>query len=119
MGCVQVDWDAVIDAEMARRKLLEDSPIPCVTEEAVVFDTSEIPWWAWVRRFHLPEVSPGRSAGLLEGRKAAGSQPSPFGRAGRRVCVEPRSQLEGGGEGHRGWSTAGASRPASCYEGGS
>lgn len=25
----EVDWDAVIDVEMARRKLLEDSPIPC------------------------------------------------------------------------------------------
>lgn len=53
----EMDWDAVIDAEMARRKLLEDSPIPSTNEEAVVFDTSEIPWWAWVRRFHLPEVS--------------------------------------------------------------
>ena len=26
----------------------------------LLFDTAEIPWWAWVRRFHLPEV---RSAG--------------------------------------------------------
>ena len=41
---------------MARRKLLEDTPIPCTNEDPVVFDTSEIPWWAWVRRFHLPEV---------------------------------------------------------------
>lgn len=47
----------VIDAEMARRKLLEESPIPSTNEEPVLFDTSEIPWWAWVRRFHLPEVS--------------------------------------------------------------
>ena len=54
----EVDWDAVIDAEMARRKLLEDTPIPSITEEAVVFDTADIPWWAWVRRFHLPEVGP-------------------------------------------------------------
>lgn len=52
LGCVQV-----IDAEMARRKLLEDSPIPCTNEDPVNFDTSEVPWWAWVRRFHLPEVS--------------------------------------------------------------
>ena len=22
-----------------------------------MFDTAEIPWWAWVKRFHLPEVS--------------------------------------------------------------
>ena len=47
----------VIDAEMARRKLLEESPIASTQEEPVLFDTSEIPWWAWVRRFHLPEVS--------------------------------------------------------------
>lgn len=46
----------VIDAEMARRKLLEESPIPSTNEEPVFFDTAEIPWWAWVRRFHLPEV---------------------------------------------------------------
>ena len=48
----------VIDAEMARRKLLEESPIPSTNEEPVFFDTAEIPWWAWVRRFHLPEVRP-------------------------------------------------------------
>lgn len=47
----------VIDAEVARRKLLEDYPIPSINEDPVNFDTSEIPWWAWVRRFHLPEVS--------------------------------------------------------------
>ena len=46
----------VIDAEMARRKLLEESPIPSTNEEPVFFDTAEIPWWAWVRRFHLPEA---------------------------------------------------------------
>lgn len=73
------DWDAVIDAEMARRKLLEDTPIPSITEEAVVFDTSEIPWWAWVRRFHLPEVSrPGAGAG-----------------AGRDKAVEALGLVEG------------------------
>jgi len=46
-----------LSTEMARRKLLEESPIPSTNEEPVLFDTSEIPWWAWVRRFHLPEVS--------------------------------------------------------------
>ncbi|KAL4854134.1 Light-harvesting complex-like protein 3 isotype 1 [Chlorella vulgaris] len=57
-------WDAVIDAEMARRKLLEDSPIACTNEDPVLFDTAEIPWWAWVRRFHLPEAEKlnGRAA---------------------------------------------------------
>ncbi|KAI7840742.1 hypothetical protein COHA_005557 [Chlorella ohadii] len=60
----ETDWDAVIDAEMARRKLLEDSPIPCTNEDPVLFDTAEIPWWAWVRRFHLPEAEKlnGRAA---------------------------------------------------------
>lgn len=49
---------------MARRKMLEDTPIPSTNEDAVVFDTSEIPWWAWVRRFHLPEAEKlnGRAA---------------------------------------------------------
>lgn len=58
------DWDKVIDVEMARRSLLEDSPIPCTNEDPVNFDTSEIPWWAWVRRFHLPEAEKlnGRAA---------------------------------------------------------
>ena len=51
-----VSGTQVIDAEMARRKLLEESPIPSTNEEPVFFDTAEIPWWAWVRRFHLPEV---------------------------------------------------------------
>lgn len=61
----RVDWDAVIDAEIARRKLLEDSPIASIND-AVKFDTSEIPWWAWVRRFHLPvaEKVNGRAAML-------------------------------------------------------
>jgi len=60
----EMDWDAVIDAEMARRKLLEESPIPSTNEEPVLFDTSEVPWWAWVRRFHLPEAEKlnGRAA---------------------------------------------------------
>ena len=46
----------VIDAEIARRSLLEATPIPCTNEDAVVFDTATIPWWSWVKRFHLPEV---------------------------------------------------------------
>jgi len=63
-GDGETDWDAVIDAEMARRKLLEDLPIPSTNEEPVLFDTGEIPWWAWVRRFHLPEAEKlnGRAA---------------------------------------------------------
>lgn len=62
----ETDWDKVIDAEIARRSLLESSPIPCTNDDQVVFDTSEIPWWAWVKRFHLPEAEKlnGRAAML-------------------------------------------------------
>ncbi|GFH28894.1 uncharacterized protein HaLaN_27460, partial [Haematococcus lacustris] len=37
---------------------------PSTNEEPVLFDTAEIPWWAWVRRFHLPEAEKlnGRAA---------------------------------------------------------
>ncbi|XP_047080911.1 light-harvesting complex-like protein 3 isotype 1, chloroplastic [Lolium rigidum] len=59
-----VDWDAVIDAEARRRKWLEDSPEASSSDDAVVFDTSIIPWWAWIKRFHLPEAEKlnGRAA---------------------------------------------------------
>lgn len=42
---------------MGRRKLLEDAPVASINDDPVNFDTDEIPWWAWVQRFHLPEVS--------------------------------------------------------------
>ena len=58
------DWDAVIDAEVRRRKWLEDNPESSNNDEPVVFDTSIIPWWSWVKRFHLPEAE------LLNGRAA-------------------------------------------------
>ncbi|XP_065856857.1 light-harvesting complex-like protein 3 isotype 1, chloroplastic [Euphorbia lathyris] len=58
------DWDAVIDAEVRRRKLLEANPESSNNYEPVVFDTSIIPWWAWMKRFHLPEAE------LLNGRAA-------------------------------------------------
>jgi len=59
-----VDYDKVIDAEMARRKMLEDTPIASLNEDPVNFDTGMIPWWAWMRRFHLPvaEKVNGRAA---------------------------------------------------------
>lgn len=61
----KVDWDVVIDCEIARRKLLEDNPVASI-KDSVKFDTSEIPWWAWVKRFHLPvaEKLNGRAAML-------------------------------------------------------
>ncbi|CAO2819434.1 unnamed protein product [Amaranthus hypochondriacus] len=58
------DWDAVIDAEARRRKWLQTYPESTSNDEPIVFDTSIIPWWAWMKRFHLPEAE------LLNGRAA-------------------------------------------------
>ncbi|KAK4489177.1 hypothetical protein RD792_004971 [Penstemon davidsonii] len=58
------DWDALIDAEVKRRKWMEDNPQSSSNENPVAFDTSIIPWWAWMKRFHLPEAE------LLNGRAA-------------------------------------------------
>ncbi|XP_058764755.1 light-harvesting complex-like protein 3 isotype 1, chloroplastic [Vicia villosa] len=58
------DWDAVIDAEARRRKWLENNPESSNNDSPVVFDTSIVPWWAWIKRFHLPEAE------LLNGRAA-------------------------------------------------
>ncbi|KAJ4826550.1 hypothetical protein Tsubulata_039609 [Turnera subulata] len=60
----KTDWDAVIDAEVKRRKWLQDNPESSSNDNLVVFDTSIIPWWAWMKRFHLPEAE------LLNGRAA-------------------------------------------------
>ncbi|MCO5558755.1 hypothetical protein L7F22_012341 [Adiantum nelumboides] len=59
-----IDWDAVIDAEVLRRKWLEEKPESSLNEDPVTFKMSTIPWWAWVRRFHLPEAE------LVNGRAA-------------------------------------------------
>ncbi|MQL75229.1 hypothetical protein Taro_007597 [Colocasia esculenta] len=50
------DWDAVIDAETRRRKWLEENPEASSNTDPVIFDTSIVPWWAWMKRFHLPEA---------------------------------------------------------------
>ncbi|CAL9052874.1 unnamed protein product [Musa banksii] len=60
----KTDWDAVVDAEVRRRKWLEENPEASSNDEPVIFDTSIIPWWSWVKRFHLPEAE------LLNGRAA-------------------------------------------------
>ncbi|KAL9167195.1 hypothetical protein ABFS82_05G079500 [Erythranthe guttata] len=52
----QTNWDAVIDAEVKRRKWMQDNPQSSSNEEPVIFDTSIVPWWSWVKRFHLPEA---------------------------------------------------------------
>ena len=58
----ETDWNAVIDAEVVHRKALEDCP--AVYDEDGLFDTSIVPWWVWVKRFHLPEAEKinGRAA---------------------------------------------------------
>jgi hypothetical protein len=60
----KTDWDAVIDAEVVRRSWLERTPEASTNEDPVFFDTGVIPWWAWVKRFHLPEAEKlnGRAA---------------------------------------------------------
>uniref|UniRef100_A0A0D3AUW6 Lil3 protein n=1 Tax=Brassica oleracea var. oleracea TaxID=109376 RepID=A0A0D3AUW6_BRAOL len=60
----KTDWDSVIVSEAKRRKWLEDSPETTTNDEPVLFDTSIIPWWAWMKRYHLPEAE------LLNGRAA-------------------------------------------------
>ncbi|KAL6178444.1 hypothetical protein ACLB2K_049962 [Fragaria x ananassa] len=60
----KTDWDAVIDAEARRRKWLQDNPESSSNDNPVLFDTSIVPWWAWVKRYHLPEAE------LLNGRAA-------------------------------------------------
>lgn len=52
----KTDWDAVIDSEARRRKWLESNPETSTNDAPIVFDTSIIPWWAWIKRFHLPEA---------------------------------------------------------------
>nr|GMD76708.1 light-harvesting complex-like protein 3 isotype 2, chloroplastic [Ipomoea batatas] len=60
----KTNWDGVIDAEVKRRKWLEDNPETTSNQDPVLFDTSIIPWWAWMKRFHLPEAETlnGRAA---------------------------------------------------------
>ncbi|PNH02733.1 hypothetical protein TSOC_011259 [Tetrabaena socialis] len=82
----EVDWDKVIDIEIARRKLLEDNPIPSINEEPVNFDTSEIPWWAWVKRFHLPEVSGAERTVASTGRAPGAGLGALWGPSGMRQC---------------------------------
>ncbi|KAF3500220.1 hypothetical protein F2Q69_00041808 [Brassica cretica] len=60
----KTDWDSIIVAEAKRRKWLEDNPETTTNAEPVLFDTSIIPWWAWMKRYHLPEAE------LLNGRAA-------------------------------------------------
>lgn len=40
----------------ARRSFLEVYPEAATNEDPVLFRSSIIPWWAWIRRSHLPEA---------------------------------------------------------------
>lgn len=82
-----------------RRKLLEDTPIPSVNEDPVNFDTAMVPWYVWMRRFHLPEAEKlnGRAAMMgyvfalfvdkLSGVGILDQQESFFGKLLLHVCV--------------------------------
>jgi len=61
----EVDWDAVIDAEVVHRKMLEDNP--AVYDEDGLFDTSIVPWQVWMRRFHLPEAEKANGRAAMVG----------------------------------------------------
>lgn len=43
-------------SEVKRRKWLGDNPESSTNDNPVVFNTAIIPWWAWIKRFHLPEA---------------------------------------------------------------
>ena len=74
-------------------------PLPSLADDPVNFDTSEIPWWAWVRRFHLPEAEKlnGRAAMVgyvlaylvdsASGAGIAAQQDSFLGKLALHVCV--------------------------------
>ncbi|KDP22493.1 hypothetical protein JCGZ_26324 [Jatropha curcas] len=59
-----MDWDGLIEAEAKRRKFLELYPEASTNEEPVLFRSSIIPWWAWLKKSYLPEAE------LLNGRAA-------------------------------------------------
>ncbi|CAK7336910.1 unnamed protein product [Dovyalis caffra] len=60
----KMDWDGLIEAEAKRRKILELYPDASTNEDPVLFRSSIIPWWAWLKRSYLPEAE------LLNGRAA-------------------------------------------------
>lgn len=43
-------------SEVRRRKWLKDHLESSSNDDPVVFRSSIIPWWPWVKRFHLPEA---------------------------------------------------------------
>lgn len=43
-------------SEANRRKFLELFPEASTNEDPVLFKSSIIPWWAWLKRSYLPEA---------------------------------------------------------------
>jgi hypothetical protein len=74
-----------------RRKWLEGYPEATTTDDAVVSDTSIIlPWWAWMKRFHLPEAE------NLNGQSQAPSichSVQPLVRRQTHFCVQVQTQF--------------------------
>lgn len=60
----ETDWDAVIDAEVIRRKWVEDRPEGSSNDDPVFFNLNQVPFPVWVKRFHFPEAEEinGRAA---------------------------------------------------------
>ncbi|XP_043719231.1 light-harvesting complex-like protein 3 isotype 1, chloroplastic [Telopea speciosissima] len=58
------DLNMFVKDEARRRKFLELYPEAATTKAPVLFMSSIIPWWAWLKRSHLPEAE------LLNGRAA-------------------------------------------------
>ncbi|GLT66368.1 hypothetical protein SLA2020_387360 [Shorea laevis] len=51
----RMDWDGVTVAAK-RRKFLEMYPEASTTQEPMLFRSSIVPWWAWLKRSYLPEA---------------------------------------------------------------
>lgn len=45
-----------IISEAKRRKFLELHPEASTNDDPVLFRTSIVPWWAWIKKSHLPEA---------------------------------------------------------------
>jgi len=67
----EVNWNSVIDAEVRRRKILEDFPEACDDKVPVTFDLAMVPWKVWVTRFHLPEAEKANGRAAMIGFIAA------------------------------------------------
>jgi len=67
----ETDWDAVIDAEIVRRRWLEVRPEGSSTECEVTFTLEQVPWFVWVKRFHLPQAEMVNGRACMVGYVAA------------------------------------------------